>query len=114
LISVIIVAVFLFLPADPSILQGWAFMALWFLAMLIASPYFLMHDPQLVEAQTATKEKRQRTENDLFDWRNRLCLRICWWPGLRLPLRMVARAALADDSFGSARARRLFDYVLGE
>src|SRR6266403_1332560 len=58
LISVIIVAVFLFLPAGSlRYWQGWAFMALWFLPMLIASPYFLMHDPQLVERRLQTKEK---------------------------------------------------------
>jgi protein-S-isoprenylcysteine O-methyltransferase Ste14 len=58
LISVIIVAVFLFLPAGSlRYWQGWAFMALWFLPMLIASPYFLKHDPQLVERRLQTKEK---------------------------------------------------------
>jgi len=64
LISVIIVAVFLFVPAGSlRYWQGWAFMALWFLPMLLASPYFLKHDPQLVERRLQTKEKssEQRT-----------------------------------------------------
>jgi protein-S-isoprenylcysteine O-methyltransferase Ste14 len=57
-ISVIIVAVFLFVPAGSlRYWQGWAFMALWFLPMLIASPYFLKRDPQLVERRLQTKEK---------------------------------------------------------
>src|SRR5215467_9700293 len=58
IISVIIVMVFLFLPAGTfRYWQGWAFMALWFLPMLIAIPYFLERDPQLVERRLQTKEK---------------------------------------------------------
>jgi len=50
--------VFLFLPAGTfRYWQGWAFMALWFLPMLIAIPYFLERDPQLVERRLQTKEK---------------------------------------------------------
>jgi protein-S-isoprenylcysteine O-methyltransferase Ste14 len=57
-ISVVIVAAFLFLPAGSvHYWQGWAFMALWFLPMIIVSPYFLKHDPQLVERRLQTKEK---------------------------------------------------------
>jgi len=57
-ISAVIVAAFLFLPAGSlHYWQGWAFMALWFLPMLISSPYFLKHDPQLVERRLQTKEK---------------------------------------------------------
>ena len=56
--SVVFVAAFLFLPAGSlHFWRGWAFMALWFLPMLIASPYFLKHDPQLVERRLQTKEK---------------------------------------------------------
>jgi len=57
-ISVVVVAAFLFVPAGSlRYWQGCAFMALWFLPMLIASPYFLKHDPQLVERRLQTKEK---------------------------------------------------------
>jgi protein-S-isoprenylcysteine O-methyltransferase Ste14 len=57
-ISVVIVAGFLFLPAGSlRYWQGWAFMALWFLPMVIASPYFLKRDPELVERRLQTKEK---------------------------------------------------------
>ena len=57
-ISVVIVAAFLFVPAGSvRYWQGWAFMALWFLPMLVASPYFLKNDPQLVERRLQTKEK---------------------------------------------------------
>jgi len=57
-ISVVVVAAFLFLPAGSlRYWRGWAFVALWFLPMLIASPYFLKHDPQLVERRLQTKEK---------------------------------------------------------
>jgi len=52
------VAAFLFLPAGSlRYWQGWAFMVLWFLPMLIVSPYFLKKDPQLVERRLQTKEK---------------------------------------------------------
>src|SRR5262249_61876239 len=62
-ISVVIVAAFLFLPAGSlHYWQGWAFMALWFLPMLISSPYFLKHDPQLVERRLQTKEKGKEQE----------------------------------------------------
>ena len=57
-ISVVIVAAFLFVPAGSvRYWQGWAFMALWFLPMVIVSPYFLKNDPQLVERRLQTKEK---------------------------------------------------------
>jgi protein-S-isoprenylcysteine O-methyltransferase Ste14 len=57
-ISVVLVATFLFLPAGSlRYWQGWAFMALWFLPMVIASPYFLKRDPELVERRLQTKEK---------------------------------------------------------
>lgn len=57
-ISLVIVAAFLFLPAGSlRYWQGWAFMAVWFLPMIIASPYFLKNDPQLVERRLQTKEK---------------------------------------------------------
>jgi protein-S-isoprenylcysteine O-methyltransferase Ste14 len=57
-ISVVLVATFLFLPAGSlRYWQGWAFMALWFLPMAIASPYFLKRDPELVERRLQTKEK---------------------------------------------------------
>jgi len=57
-ISVVLVAAFLFFPAGSlRYWQGWAFIVLWFLPMLIASPYFLKHDPQLVERRLQTKEK---------------------------------------------------------
>ena len=58
LVSVVMVAAFLFLPAGSlRYWQGWAFMVLWFLPMLIVSPYFLKKDPQLVERRLQTKEK---------------------------------------------------------
>src|SRR5215475_12036986 len=57
-ISVAIVAAFLFVPAGSiHYWQGWAFMALWFLPMVIVSPYFLKNDPALVERRLQTKEK---------------------------------------------------------
>lgn len=57
-VSAVVLAVFLFLPAGSlRYWQGCAFMALWFLPMLIASPYFLKRDPQLVERRLQTKEK---------------------------------------------------------
>ena len=60
-ISVVVVVAFLFLPAGSlRYWQGWAFLALWFLPMLIASPYFLKRDPQLVERRLQTKEKSSK------------------------------------------------------
>jgi protein-S-isoprenylcysteine O-methyltransferase Ste14 len=57
-ISLVLVAAFLFLPAGSiRYWQGWVFMAVWFLPMLIASPYFLRNDPELVERRLQTKEK---------------------------------------------------------
>jgi len=58
IISVVIVAAFLFVPAGSiHYWQGWAFMALWFLPMVIVSPHFLKNDPALVERRLQTKEK---------------------------------------------------------
>ncbi len=58
LISVIFVAVFLFLPAGSlRYWQGWVFMALLFLPMPVTSVYFLKRDPQLVERRLRTEEK---------------------------------------------------------
>ena len=58
LTSAIIVGVLLFVPAGSlRYWRGWAFMAVWFLPMVIAAPYFLKHDPQLVERRMQTKEK---------------------------------------------------------
>lgn len=57
-IAVVIVFTFLFVPAGSfRYWQGWAFMALWFFPMVIASPYFLKHHPQLVERRLQTQEK---------------------------------------------------------
>jgi protein-S-isoprenylcysteine O-methyltransferase Ste14 len=57
-VSLVLVAAFLFLPAGSlRYWQGWVFMAVWFLPMLIASPYFLRNDPELVERRLQTKEK---------------------------------------------------------
>ena len=58
LFAVIFVAVFLFIPAGSlSYWQGWVFMAILFLPMLITSGYFLKRDPQLVERRLRTQEK---------------------------------------------------------
>src|SRR5262249_60314960 len=57
-VFVVLFGAFFFLPGGSlHYWQGWAFMGLWFLPMVIVSPYFLKHDPQLVERRLQTKEK---------------------------------------------------------
>jgi len=58
LFAVIFVAALLFIPAGSlRYWQGWVFMAILFLPMLITSGYFLKRDPQLVERRLRTREK---------------------------------------------------------
>jgi protein-S-isoprenylcysteine O-methyltransferase Ste14 len=58
LLVLIIAATLLFIPAGTlSFWQGWVYMAIFFIPMLLASVYFYKRDPQLVERRMQTKEK---------------------------------------------------------
>jgi protein-S-isoprenylcysteine O-methyltransferase Ste14 len=58
LFALIIAATLLFIPAGTlSFWQGWAYIAMFFIPMLLASGYFYKRDPQLIERRMQTKEK---------------------------------------------------------
>jgi protein-S-isoprenylcysteine O-methyltransferase Ste14 len=64
LFAVILVAVFLFVPAGSlRYWQGLVFMAIVFLPMPVTSVYFMKRDPQLVERRLRTKEKISEQKN---------------------------------------------------
>ncbi len=101
LISVIFVAVLLFVPAGSlRYWQGWVFMAILFLPMPITSVYFLKRDPQLVERRLRTEEKigEQKT---IIRWVQLLAFASSAIPGLdyhfgwsRVPLWLTILAQL--------------------
>jgi protein-S-isoprenylcysteine O-methyltransferase Ste14 len=80
LFAVIFVAVFLFVPAGSfRYWQGWVFMAIVFLPMLITSGYFLKRDPQLVERRLRTQEKISE-QKIIIRW-----AQLVFFPSLLLP-----------------------------
>jgi protein-S-isoprenylcysteine O-methyltransferase Ste14 len=82
LFAVIFVAALLFLPAGSlRYWQGWVFMAILFLPMLITSPYFLKRDPQLVERRLRTEEKTSE-QKTIIRWAQFVAFGSAAIPGL--------------------------------
>jgi hypothetical protein len=65
LLTAVATGAMLFLAAGTfKFWQGWIFLGLLLIPMVVASIYFYERDPQLVERQAAIKRKSRRAETD--------------------------------------------------
>src|ERR1700730_4984083 len=109
LLAVIILAALLFLPAgDLNFWQGWVYMAVFSIPMILGSVYFYRYDPELVAAdQRKSPGAKAYYETGELDF-----LRCVLTSRSRSPFWLVPRTFVADDSLAGAESGRLLvDHV---
>jgi protein-S-isoprenylcysteine O-methyltransferase Ste14 len=81
-LGLMVVAAMLFIPAGSwNFWQAWAYLALVFFPMLLASCYFYKHDPQLIERRLQMKEK-VREQKLIMKLANVIFIAAFLFPGL--------------------------------